>query len=88
MVVLLSVYGINFYEHTYNSKIHLYKGILQINVLPECIKQKNNNVHQMWQNTTKSQRLGLAGYCSFKYGSLYVTLCFVLCPFDFRVFVC
>ena len=25
-------------------------------------------------------------YCS--YGSLYVTLCFVLCPFDFGVFVC
>ena len=27
-------------------------------------------------------------YHSFIYGSLYVTLCFVLCPFDFGVFVC
>ena len=24
--------------------------------------------------------------CSIGYGSLYVTLCFVLCPFDFAVF--
>ena len=35
---------------------------------------------------------GLNGFelkmISVNYGSLYVTLCFVLCPFDFGVFVC
>ena len=27
-------------------------------------------------------------FCMLSYGSLYVTLCFVLCPFGFFTFVC
>ena len=34
-------------------------------------------------NCQTTEILGFGGY-----GSLYVTLCFVLCTFDFRVFVC
>ena len=30
----------------------------------------------------------ILAYDTAGYGSLYVTLCFVLCPFDFGVFVC